>query len=184
MTRSREPLADIADRLAAFLKRHGIALETFAAHLRLGIMSPREAWALRRFQRICGGIGTTFIGDLKNALLPSSGAQTLGPITASGTLTGTAVDMVDADGPCFGYVQAGAISGGTTAATFAVKYTECDTATGTYADIAGATHPTISAANQSSYMRSKRFVKAVATATGTSPTLAIAVATWSQPKKS
>jgi hypothetical protein len=180
------PLAETAERFAVFLKRHSLNFDRFAAHLRLDILSPREAWALRKFAAISGGVGTAFINDLKNNLSPVGGAPTIPPITASGTLTGTAVDMVDSDGPCFGFVCAGAISGGTTAAAFTVKYQEADTAAGTFADIAGATHATISAANKSEfirYMRSKRFVRGVATAAGTSPTLAIAVNTWGATKR-
>jgi hypothetical protein len=171
------PLAEIAERLAALLTRHGLDLERFAAHLRLDILTPREAWALRKFALISGGVGTAFINDLKNNLVFPA-LQTIAPITASGTLTGTAVDMVDSDGPCFGVVQAGAISAGTTAASFTVKYTECDTAGGTYADITGAVHAAITAASQCSivnFKRSKRFIKGVATAAGTAPTLAISV---------
>ncbi len=173
--RFSDSLADVAERFSVFLKKHGLHFQSFAAHLRLDILTPREAWALRKFAPICGGAGTGFINDLKNQTV--SGIS-IAPITASGTLTGTAVDMVDSDGPCFGIVNGGAISGGTTAATFAVKYTECDTSGGTYADITGATHATISTASQLSiinFKRSKRYIKAVATATGTSPTLVVGV---------
>lgn len=180
-----DSLAETADRFGAFLKRHGLNFERFAAHLRLDILTPREAWAVRRFAAISGSGGAnTAVTDLKNALFTPA-LQTIAPITASGTLTGTAVDMIDCDGPCFGLLVVGAVSAGTTAATVDVKYTEADTAAGTYSDVPRATHAQVTASSKCSrvnFKRSKRFIKAVATMSGTSPTAAIAVVVEGQLK--
>jgi len=176
------PLADLADRFAAFLRRHALDLDRVSAHLRLDILTPREAWVLRKFSAIAGGAG--FIDDLRNYLI-NPGPQTIVPQVATATVTGTAVDMTDADGPCFGLLVAGAVSGGTTAATLAVKYTECATAGGTFADIAGAVHATVSASNKSElirFMRSQRFIKAVGTMAGTAPSIAFTACTFGQRK--
>lgn len=178
------PLADIAERFGRFLTTHGLNFERFSAHLRLDILTPREAWALRRFAAISGGDGDR-INDLKNALTIK---QSIAPITASSTLTGTAVDMGDTDGPCFGLLVIGAVSGGTTVATGDVKYQESDTAAGTYADIAGATHATITGTSAKDpdfrrFMRSKRFIRGIATVAGTGPTLVLGVAVASAPKR-
>jgi hypothetical protein len=177
------PLAEVAERLSQFLKRHGLAFETVAAHLRLGILSPRESWALRKFGAISGASGER-INDLASYLVAPA-LQSIVPQVATASITGTAVDMIDADGPCFGILCVGAVSAGTTAATLNLKYTECATAAGTYADIAGATHTPVTASSKfeiKRFMRSQRFVKAVGTMSGTSPSIAFTAIALGQKK--
>jgi hypothetical protein len=132
---------------------------------------------------IAGGVGAGFINDLKNNLVYPSGAQTIVPQTATSTVTGAAIDMVDSDGPCYGLLMVGTVSG--TSPTLDVKYQECDTSGGTYADISGATHAQVTASSKTSrvnFRRSKRFVKAVGTIAGTTPSFAFAVAIESEKK--
>ena len=102
-------------------------------------------------------------------------ASSIVPQTATSTVTGTAADMKDT-GPLFAELQVGAVSGTTT--TCDVKIQECDTSGGTYADITGATFTQVTTANQKqlkNFKRSKRFLKAVATIGGSSPSFALAV---------
>jgi hypothetical protein len=183
MTTSREHIADVAARFGAFLRQHGLALETFAVHVKLGILTPREAWVCRRFAAISGASGDR-INDLA-AFLVAPALQSIVPQVGTATVTGTAVDMIDSDGPCFGLLVVGAVSAGTTAATLAVKYTECATAAGTYADISGATHTLVTASSKfeiKRFMRSARFIKAVATMAGTAPSIAFTACALGQKK--
>jgi hypothetical protein len=183
MTTSRGPIAATAEKLAVFLKRQSIEWQTFASHFKLGILTSREAWALRRFAAISGASGER-INDLASYLVAPA-LQSIVPQVGTGTITGTAVDMIDADGPCFGLLVVGAVSAGTTAATLAVKYTESATAGGTYADISGATHTLVTASSKFEirrFMRSQRFVKAVGTMAGTAPSIAFTACALGQKK--
>jgi hypothetical protein len=108
--------------------------------------------------------------DLKNRL--ALGAS-IPPQVGTGTLTGSAFDAKDT-GPCYCHLEVGTVAG--TSPTVNVKITECDTSGGTYADITGATFPQITSSNFSgliNFKRSKRFLKAVATMTGSSLSIAL-----------
>lgn len=121
--------------------------------------------------------GTQFINDLKNNLVFPAGAQSIVPQTATATVTGAAVDLVDADGPCFAALLVGAVSG--TSPALDVKVQESATSGGTYTDIAGATFAQVTASSKTAFInfkRSLRFARAVATIAGTTPSFACAVA--------
>lgn len=117
----------------------------------------------------------TNILDFKNNVaLPNDGGS-VKPQTATATVTGGAVDLVETDGPCFAIVAVGTVSG--TSPTLDVKVQESDTSAGTYTDISGATFAQITASNKTlaiNFKRSKRFVRLLATIAGTSPSFACA----------
>ena len=127
--------------------------------------------------------GTGFLNDLANELLPGTGAQSIVPQVATSTVTGAAVDLLETDGPCFAFLALGTVSG--TAPTLALKMTEAATSGGTYADITGATLATQVASSKFlvlTFKRSMRFVKAVATFGGTTPSFAVACLVVGQKK--
>lgn len=97
------------------------------------------------------------------------------PQTATSTVTGSGVDMRDTT-PCFAELVVGTVSG--TSPTLDVKLQESDTSGGTYSDISGATFAQVTASNKEeiiNFKRTKRFVRALATIAGTSPSFAFAV---------
>jgi len=182
MTPVRNALTERVERFARFLRRHGIALETFSAHLRLDILTVREAWALRKFLAISGGGG--FGTDLRTALFAPA-AQTIVPQTATSTVTGSGLDFDLCDGPLHGVLQVGAVSG--TGPTLDVKYQSADAVGGPYTDIGvpGSAHPQVVAANKCSltdFKRPKRWVRGVATIAGGSPSFALSVMLFGVPK--
>lgn len=159
------------------LKRLHQAVLSFASHRRAGatILAAVQL-AVMGIAPIAGGVGGGFINDLKNNLMYPPGAQTIVPQVATTTITGAAIDFDGADGPCFGLLVVGAVSG--TTPTLDVKYQECDTSGGTYADITGATHAQVTASSKTTrinFRRSKRWVKAIGTIAGTTPSFAFAV---------
>lgn len=98
---------------------------------------------------------------------------TFRPAAVTATANGTAVDT-------FGYnsaavaLEVGAVTG--TTPTLDVKLQESDTSGGTYTDISGATFTQVTASNSSQIIRveglgtsRKRFLRAVATIAGTTP---------------
>jgi hypothetical protein len=112
--------------------------------------------------------GTDFINDLKNAAVAADTTAAIAPQIASGAITGTVIDMVDADGPCFGILNVGAVTGLT---SLDVKVQESDASNGTFTDISGAAFPTVTAAQKLkiiNFKRSKRFLRALLAMTGTS----------------
>lgn len=114
--------------------------------------------------------------DLKNNLVLANGANSLVPAVRTTNGNGTGVDLQDADGTCFGLLYVGTVSG--TTPTLDVTFEESDTSGGTYAAITGAAIAQVTASNKLlgiNFKRSKRFVRAVATFGGTSPSFASAV---------
>lgn len=103
----------------------------------------------------------------------------LRPQTATSTQTGTGVDTMGYNSAAV-TLEVGAVSG--TTPTLDVKLQECATSGGTYTDISGATFTQVTAANNSQVMRveglgtnRKRYIKAVATIAGTTPSFALKV---------
>jgi hypothetical protein len=116
--------------------------------------------------------GTDFINDLKNAVVAADTTAAIAPQVAAAAITGTVIDMVDADGPCFGVLNVGAV---TSLTSLDVKVQESDASAGTYTDISGAAFPQITAAQKLkviNFKRSKRFVRAMLAMTGTSAIVA------------
>ena len=119
-------------------------------------------------------MSATFLTDLKNVVV---GGVSILPQTYStaGTKTGSAVDLLTADGP----VSLLAVTGdcGDANTNFYFRLTECDTSGGTYTTMADSTSDTYTGATAgdnlmvvvSSAKRTKRYVKAecVIATTGT-----------------
>ncbi len=116
----------------------------------------------------------TFIADLKNQAFLGAAIK---PQTATATLTGSGIDCQTTDGPVNILLQTGAATS-TTGATLDVKIQESDDNT-TFTDAIAFSQLSGSAiANVNTfygkYLRSKRYIRAVATITGT-PSIPLAV---------
>ena len=125
---------------------------------------------------------STQINDFKNNLYDDAAGDTIRPQTATADVNGQAVDLVDTDGPCGAKLVVGAVSGTT---TLNVKMQESTASGGTYTDITGATFTAVTASNKSqiiNFKRTKRFVRAAATLTGSTTSAAIAVIVLAQKK--
>lgn len=102
---------------------------------------------------------------------------TIRPVTATSTATGAGVDTLGYNSAAVS-LEVGAVSG--TSPTLDVKVQESDTSGGTYTDIAGAAFTQVTASNNSQILRleglntgsRKRFIRALATIAGTSPSFA------------
>ena len=100
--------------------------------------------------------------------------EVLAPVRATATANGTGIDMRDYIGK-MKFILSSSAGGGTTP-TLDVKLQECDTSGGTYTDISGATFTQVTDAADSTEDLGlaidgvKRYVRAVETITGTSPT--------------
>ncbi len=116
----------------------------------------------------------TFFSDLHAQFV---GGESIGPLTiaaSSATISGSSIDMLTADGSVYGYLTIGTVSAST--ANYAVKLQESDSGTGSWTDITsgGFTGGTESTMTQSTWItsqyRTKRYVRAFASITGTSVT--------------
>ena len=116
------------------------------------------------------------INDWANGITyaPAIAAPTVALVTS---ITGSAFDAIALDGNMGAKQNVGtAIS---TSFTFTGKIQESDTATGTYADISGASFPAITSTtgavivNAISFQRTKRWLRYVGTIGGTTPTMSL-----------
>lgn len=131
----------------------------------------------------------TFFGDIKNQAL----AYTLfTPQALTTTTTSSVVDMITAGGfGTTGLMAVGAVSG-TGGPGLTVKFQECDTTNGTFADITGAAFSQITTSGATTgaastlftvFNRSKRYIQAVGTVVGTTnPSLTVSVVILEQKK--
>ncbi len=104
---------------------------------------------------------------------------TIRPQAATATVTGSAVDTLGYNS-AMAALEVGAVSG--TTPTLDVKLQESDTSGGTYTDITGAAATQVTASNNSQVIRveglgtsRKRFIRAVGTIGGTTPSFALSV---------
>lgn len=104
---------------------------------------------------------------------------TIRPQTLTASANGVAVDTQGYGGAVV-CLDVGAVSG--TTPTLDVKIQECETSGGTYTDITGATFTQVTAANAAEKIKvdlkakkgsRKRYIRAVATITGTTPSFAL-----------
>lgn len=126
---------------------------------------------------------STWINDLKNNVVLANDGNTLVAAARTTTGNGAAVDLVESMGPCFGLLNLGAVAG--TAPTLDVKFQESDTSGGTFTDIPGAVFPQQNAQNKTlavNFNRTKRFVRAVATIGGSTPSFTFAVVVFAMKK--
>lgn len=106
------------------------------------------------------------------------------PRTATTTVTGSAVDLLSADGRCFAVQQVGTVTG--TSPTLAGKIQESADGSTNWADISGATFTTVSTTDNVqaiSFDRTLRYVRYVGTIGGTSPSFPVAVLIGEQKKQ-
>jgi len=105
--------------------------------------------------------------------------EMLAPVRRTETVTGSAIDLKDYVGDLKVILSTSA--GGGADHTLDVKLTECDTSGGTYTDVSGAAWTQVTDAADSTEAITvnvdglKRYVKAVATIAGTSPTFDMAL---------
>ena len=114
---------------------------------------------------------TTALHDFASAAFIASG---LNPDTQTSSPTGSAIDMISADGPCFAVQQVGAFSADT---TLAGRIEQSATGTSGWTTIAGATFADVTAANNVQairFTRTQRYVRYAATVSGVSPSIKVA----------
>lgn len=103
--------------------------------------------------------------------------QSLVSATRTSSGNGSAVDMQDCGPEVAAVLDVGTVTG--TTPTLDVKLQESDTSGGTYSDISGATFTQVTASNNQQTIqvanRTKRYVRAVATIAGTSPSFPCSV---------
>ena len=112
----------------------------------------------------------TFLVDVPNVGIYKSSIRAQAALTAN--TNGVAVDLIEAEGPVALLVFAGDIDTSSADETYVVKLQESATSGGTYTDITGAS-VAITADNAegavATGLRTKRFVRAVLTVGGTTP---------------
>ena len=121
---------------------------------------------------------STALHDVASAALVAAAVY---PDTKSSTVTGSAIDMVTADGPCFAIQQVGEFSATSLAG---VVQESADGSTG-WAAISGAAFAAVTAENNVqviTFRRSARYLRYVGTITGGSPSIDVAVLIGEQKK--
>ena len=121
---------------------------------------------------------STALHDVASAALVAAG---LYPDTKTSSPTGSAIDMVTADGPCFAIQQVGEFSATSLAG---VIQESADGSTG-WAAISGAAFAAVTAENNVqviTFRRSARYLRYVGTITGGSPSIDMAVLIGEQKK--
>jgi hypothetical protein len=122
---------------------------------------------------------STKLNDLaNNAQLGAS----VYPATVNDTNTGSAVDLVDADGPCFAVQVIGAVGGTTPSLTGKIQESSDNS---TWTDVSGATFTAVTASNNVqtiTFERTKRYVRHARTVSGTGPTFALGALIGEQKK--
>src|SRR3989442_6516003 len=93
-------------------------------------LSIADAWALSRYPAIAGGVGAGLVKDFRSNLIDDLTGNSIRPQVASSTVTGQAVDLVEADGNCFALIHVGTVSG--TLPTLDVSVTESAISRGFY----------------------------------------------------
>jgi hypothetical protein len=120
----------------------------------------------------------TALNDVASAALV---AAAVSPGTKTSTVTGSAIDMITADGPCFAVQQVGAFSATSLAG---VIQESADGSTG-WAAVSGAAFASVTGANNVqivTFARTARYLRYVGTITGGSPSIDMAVLVGEQKK--
>jgi hypothetical protein len=106
------------------------------------------------------------------------------PRTSTGTVTGSAIDLITGDGRCFAIQQVGTVTG--TSPSLAGKFQESADGSTSWNDISGATFTAVTSTDNVqaiSFDRTQRYVRYVGTITGTSPSFPVAVIVGEQKKQ-
>ena len=122
---------------------------------------------------------STKLGDLANNT--QLGASVY-PATVNDTNTGSAVDLLDADGPCFAVQVIGAVGGTTPSLTGKIQESADNS---TWTDIPGAVFAAVTASNNLQtivFDRTKRYLRHFRTTTGTTPSFILSVLIGEQKK--
>jgi len=123
---------------------------------------------------------STALHDVASAAFVAAG---LSPATQSGaSITGAAIDMLAADGPCFAIQQVGDLSDDT---SLAGRIEESADGTTGWTAVAGATFDDVDADNNVQvirFTRTERYVRYAATLTDGVPSVVIAVVIGEQQK--
>ncbi len=122
---------------------------------------------------------STALHDVASAAFLAAG---LYPDTKTETATGSAIDMISADGQCFAIQQVGEFSEDT---TLAGTIEESASGTGDWAAIDDAEFTDVTAANNLQvirFTRTQRYVRYVGTITGDTPSIEMAVLIGEQKK--
>jgi hypothetical protein len=121
---------------------------------------------------------STALHDIASAALVAAAVY---PDTKSSTVTGSAIDMITADGPCFAIQQVGEFSATSLAG---VIQESADGSTG-WAAITGAAFAAVTDADDVqviTFTRTARYLRYVGTITGGSPSIEMAVLIGEQRK--
>lgn len=104
------------------------------------------------------------------------------PATVNDTNNGSAVDLLDADGPCFAVQVIGAVGGTGPSLTGKIQESADNS---TWTDVSGATFTAVTAANNVqtiTFERTKRYVRHHRTVSGTGPTFVLGALIGEQKK--
>jgi hypothetical protein len=122
---------------------------------------------------------STKLNDLaNNAQLGAS----VYPATVNDTNNGSAIDLIDADVPCFAVQVIGAIGGTSPSLTGKIQESSDNS---TWTDVSGATFTAVTASNNVqtiTFERTKRYVRHARTVSGTSPTFILGALIGEQKK--
>lgn len=124
---------------------------------------------------------STKLQDLPHQAILGGG---LTPRTVTGSVNGSAADLIAGDGRCFAIQQVGTVTG--TSPTLAGKLQESADGSTNWTDIAGATFTTVTTTDNVqaiAFDRTLRYVRYVGTVTGTSPSFPTAVIVSEQKKQ-
>lgn len=108
--------------------------------------------------------------------------NSLAPATRTASANGSSGDFIDGEGQCYAVSHVGTVSG--TTPTLDAKIQESDD-NSTWTDITGATFTQVTASTALqviSFLRTKRYLRGVATIAGTSPSFAHSLLIGQQPK--
>ena len=122
---------------------------------------------------------STKLSDLPNEALLGASVY---PATVNDTNSGSAIDMIDADGSCFAVQAIGTVSGTTPSLTGKIQESADNS---TWTDVAGATFAAVAASNSVqaiTFERTKRYLRHARTVSGSSPTFPLAVVIGEQKK--
>lgn len=130
-------------------------------------------------------MSATWLNDLKNGIITTS--MSLDPAVRTATANGTGVDLLGAEGWVSAILNVGTVTG--TTPTLDVKLQESDD-NSTFSDISGAAFTQVTATPSpattisvlTTHRRAKRYVRAVATIGGTTPSFPCAVTIMARKK--
>ena len=110
---------------------------------------------------------STKLADVANEALLGASVY---PASVNDTNTGTAIDMIDADGRCFAIQVIGAVGGTTPSLTGKIQESSDNS---TWTDVSGATFTAVTASSNVQiivFERTKRYLRHARTVSGTTPT--------------